>query len=127
MWRDALTLSLSQRERGLVTHPLSPDDPPFPEGLTWEEERERGPQFLLDQTGSRVDGKSMAGEIVTVYDLEDWTVLYNGVRKNIPPELRRCPPTWKVIETSFTATDGRLKCWAALKIARSSYGKRLCS
>ena len=40
--------------------------------------------------GSRLDGKSSADEIVTVYSLEDWNVLYNGVRKNMPQDLLRC-------------------------------------
>ena len=42
--------------------------------------------------GSRLDGKSRAGEILTVYYLQDWKVLYDGVRRNVPSELLRCPP-----------------------------------
>ena len=29
--------------------------------------------------------------------------------------------------SSTTVADGRLECWAVLKIATSSYGQRLCS
>ena len=42
--------------------------------------------------GSRLDGKSRADDPVTVYDLKDWTVLYVGVRRNVPSELLGCPP-----------------------------------
>ena len=71
---------------------LGPDQPILPEGLTWDEERARGPQFLLDESGSRLDGKSRAEEIVTVYDLETWKILYSGTRKNLSLDLRKCPP-----------------------------------
>ena len=74
---------------------LDPDSPTLPEGLTWDEERKRAPQLLLKGNGSRLDGKSSADEIVTVYSLEDWNVLYNGVRKNMPQDLLRCPPGYK--------------------------------
>ena len=64
---------------------LDPDSPTLPEGLSWDEERERAPRLLVDETGSfRLDGKSIAEQIVTVYSREDWTVLYKGICKNMP-------------------------------------------
>ncbi len=74
---------------------LDPDSPTLPEGLTWDEERKRAPQLLLTPSGPRPDGKLRADEIVTVYSLEDWNVLYNGARKNIPSDLLRCPLGFK--------------------------------
>ena len=71
---------------------LDPDSPTLPEGLTWGEDRERAPRLLLRKNGSRLDGKSRTDDIVTVYDLQDWKVLYGGVRRNVPSELLRCPP-----------------------------------
>ena len=71
---------------------LDPDSPNRRGDLTWDEERERAPRLNLRRNGSRVDGKSRAGDLVTVYDLQDWNVLYGGVRQNVPSELLRCPP-----------------------------------
>ena len=63
---------------------LDPDSPTRSEGLTWDEERQRAPQLLEDETGSfRLAPQSMAEEIVTVYNREDWTVYYKGAWKNM--------------------------------------------
>ena len=71
---------------------LDPDSPTSRGDLSWDEEMERAPRLLLKRSGSRLDGRSGADDIVTVYDLKDWNVLYGGVRQNVPPELLRCPP-----------------------------------
>ena len=89
----ALLVEIDTNLRQVIN--LDPDSPRRSENLTWDEEMKRAPRLLLKENGSRLDGKSCADDIVTVYDLGDWDVLYSGVRQNVPSELLRCPPGYE--------------------------------